>query len=325
MLTPTDRRKISIITKYIIENFSASDWLLLGQLTGKTNLITGHPRLLRAMSFGDDDYEFCASQILDQIFTTTKDEHFIEETIDHFDIDLWYQQKHPERYHRIFSKKQIKTADFWTPGYIKMFISHLTSNKDRISSLKLNLADWGISAFVAHEDIQASREWRDEVEAGLETMEILVAIVEPGFKESDWCAQEIGYALGRKIDIIPLKAGLDPFGFFGKYQGIPIKGKTPDIVANDIAQLLFKKQHYRERMLLCAAQAFSSLKSDKKIKLINKLNDWSIIEDDQMRQIIEQSSLSLPDRQSLKPLIDKVSAFQSTLNTPTVKDDDIPF
>ena len=90
-------------------------------------------------------------------------------------------------------------------------------------------------AFIAHEDIEASKEWRDEVEAGLETMEVLVAVVEPGFKESDWCAQEVGYALGRKIDIIPLRAGLDPFGFFGKYQGIQIKGKYPEMSWKKIA------------------------------------------------------------------------------------------
>jgi hypothetical protein len=42
----------------------------------------------------------------------------------------------------------------------------------------------------------------NEVEAGLETMEVLIAEVEPGFKESDWCAQEVGFALGRHIDVM---------------------------------------------------------------------------------------------------------------------------
>lgn len=85
------------------------------------------------------------------------------------------------------------------------------TDKGRMSAMKSALTSWGISSFVAHEDIQASREWRDEVEAGLETMQVMVAVVQPGFKESDWCAQEVGYALGRKIDIIPVRAGVDPF------------------------------------------------------------------------------------------------------------------
>jgi hypothetical protein len=234
MLTSTDRKKIAAITKYATENFTENDWHLLGQITGKLRIVIEHPRLLRSMSFGDDDYELSAAQVLDAIFNTANSEDLIQDVIDHFDVDLWYQQKYPEQHLRIFTKTQEKVADFWQPGYIKMFISHLTSNKNRMSALKASLANWGISAFVAHEDIQASREWRDEVEAGLETMEIFVAVVEPGFKESDWCTQEVGYALGRKVDIIPLKAGLDPFGFFGKYQGIPIKGKLPETVSSEI-------------------------------------------------------------------------------------------
>jgi len=51
--------------------------------------------------------------------------------------------------------------------------------------MKFALTPWGISSFVAHEDIQALREWRDDVEAGLETMQVMVSVVQPGFKESD--------------------------------------------------------------------------------------------------------------------------------------------
>ena len=78
-----------------------------------------------------------------------------------------------------------------------------------MSALKVDLDKWGISAFIAHEDIEASKEWRDEVEAGL-----------------------------------------DPFGFFGKYQGIQIKGKYPEGVANEIVQTILKKPKYRNKLLL---------------------------------------------------------------------------
>src|SRR3990167_623752 len=140
-----------------------------------------------------------------------------------------------------------------------------------MSAMKLGLANWGISAFIAHEDIEASREWRDEVEAGLESMQVLVAVVEPGFKESDWCVQEVGYALGRKIDIIPLCVGLDPFGFFGKYQGIQVKGKKPDKVASEIVQTLLKKPQHRNMLLQSMSKAFAMLQSKNKTELITIL------------------------------------------------------
>ena len=41
----------------VIENFSESDWIELGALTNKLDEVEKHPRLLRSLRFGDDDYE----------------------------------------------------------------------------------------------------------------------------------------------------------------------------------------------------------------------------------------------------------------------------
>ncbi|WP_407281065.1 toll/interleukin-1 receptor domain-containing protein [Aromatoleum evansii] len=251
----------------------------------------------------------------------------IAEVVDHFDIDLWYQQQEPAKYLRIFTPATLKSADFWKHDYLRAFVSHLSSNRGRMSALKANLANWGISAFIAHEDIKASREWRDEVEAGLETMDVLVAVVEPGFKESDWCVQEVGYALGRKVDILPLRAGVDPFGFFGKYQGIQVKGKLPDRVANEVVQALLNKPHLRARLLQCIAKAFATLPSKKKIDLIGILDSWSIATDQQLQVLLEQASLSDFERKHLEGVIVRVGAFKHPEPaTQTVDfDDEIPF
>lgn len=324
----SERKKVAVIAKYIIESFSDGDWYSLGQVTGKLKAITDHPRLFSSLSFGDDDYPYCVAEVLDTIFS--EGSSLIPEVIDYFDIDLWYQQKDPEKYKKIFVSSAIKSADFWKDGYVRMFVSHLSSNRARMSAMKLFLANWGISAFIAHEDIEASREWRDEVEAGLESMHVLVAVVEPGFKESDWCVQEVGYALGRKIDIIPLCVGLDPFGFFGKYQGIQVKGKKPDKVANEIAQTLLKKPQHRNMLLQSMSKAFASLQSKSKNELITLLDSWSIITDQQLKALLEQASLSEFERNSLKNIIGRVGAFKvPEPATPVSKfdgfDDDIPF
>jgi hypothetical protein len=322
-MNSTERKKVAVITKYVQEAFSESDWHALGQLTGQLKKISGHPRLFRAMNFGDDDYEYCAAEVLDAIFS--EDSEVIPEVIDHFDIDLWYQQTSPEKYQKLFTPQAAKTADFWISGYLRMFVSHLSTNKDRMSALKSGLANWGVSAFVAHEDIQASREWREEVEVGLDTMDVLVAVVEPGFKESDWCAQEVGYALGRKVDIIPLRAGLDPFGFFGKYQGISVKGKYPEQVACEIAQVLLKKPQHRDRVLQSMTKAFATLGSNKKVELINKLDGWSVLTDAQLKIVIEQASISAHERHLLRNLIARVGAFQVPAPTKIDSNDNTPF
>ena len=317
------RKKVTVITKYAAESFSESDWYALGQLSGKLNVITDHPRLFRSLSFGDPEHEYCVAQVLDTIFNEAPS--LVADVIDHFDIDLWYQQKDPEKYRRVFQESAVTSADFWNEAQFKLFLSHLSSNKLRMSAVKAELAPWGICAFIAHEDIEPSREWMDEVEAGLQTMEVLAAVVEPGFKESDWCAQEVGYALGRKIDIIPLRAGLDPFGFFGKYQGIQIKGKYPKDVAIEIVHLLLKKPKHRDRLLQCMSKAFSGLQPKQKTDAFELLDSWSVMTDLQLKSLLEASGLSDHERHQLDGLIARAGAFKQAEHPTAEPADEIPF
>lgn len=324
-MNTTQRKKISVITKYALQNFHEGDWYTIGQLTGNIRLITEHPRLLRSLSFDDEDYNYCAAEVISDIFDSEPES--INDIIDHFDIDLWYQQKYPEKFQRVFANTQTVKADFWEDGYLKLFISHLSSNKERMSFMKSRFFKWGISSFIAHEDIEPSKEWRDEVEAGLETMEVMLAVVEPKFKDSDWCCQEVGYALGKKVDIIPVRAGLDPFGFFGKYQGIQAKGKMPNEVADKISNLLMKKPKYRDVLLKSMPTAFSKLGSKDKIEMFEILDSWGVTTDDQLKGLLQQSALSDHEKSKLKPLINRVGAFKEIIE-PTISyatGDDVPF
>ena len=103
-MNPSDRKKVAVITKYVVESFTESDWYSLGQLTGQIKKISDHPRLFRSMSFGDDDYGSCTAEILDAIFS--EDSSSIPEVIEYFDVDLWYQQKSPEKYQKLFLHRQ---------------------------------------------------------------------------------------------------------------------------------------------------------------------------------------------------------------------------
>lgn len=63
-LDPTARRKIVELKNIAVANFTSSHWLELGALTDQYDLVENHSRLLRSLSFGDDDYEGCAIQVL---------------------------------------------------------------------------------------------------------------------------------------------------------------------------------------------------------------------------------------------------------------------
>lgn len=55
-LTADERKRLIALSRLAVANFNAGDWQTLGAHTGQMNLITGHDRLLRSLSFGDPDY-----------------------------------------------------------------------------------------------------------------------------------------------------------------------------------------------------------------------------------------------------------------------------
>src|SRR6266536_1191152 len=100
-------------------------------------------------------------------------------------------------------------ATFWAPNALKLFISHVSSYKERAQGLKRALNPFAISGFVAHSDIAPTAEWIREIEAGLFTCDALLAVLSPDFHESKWTDQEVGVVFGRGKLIIPVRAGMD--------------------------------------------------------------------------------------------------------------------
>jgi hypothetical protein len=63
----------------------------------------------------------------------------------------------------------------WGPKHVRVFLSHKASVKKESSQLKEALERCGLAAFVAHEDIEPTEEWRHEIERALFSMDALVA------------------------------------------------------------------------------------------------------------------------------------------------------
>ncbi len=150
--------------------------------------------------------------------------------------------------HAIFSNKIPEDSRFWVPGYLRVFISHLSNTQESAGRLKDALRNYAITAFVAHEDIEPTLEWQAEIEKALFSMDALVAILTPRFQESKWTDQEVGFALGRGVLVIPLRKGLDPYGFIGKIQGIQGEGKTVRQVSEFIFQALASNPATKNKM-----------------------------------------------------------------------------
>lgn len=109
----------------------------------------------------------------------------------------------------------------WKDGLFRLFISHTKANKQLAGEVSERLLDYGIDAFVAHDVIEPTKEWMDEIEAALATCDSLAAVLTEDFVSSKWCDQEIGYVVARGILIVAVRQGADPHGFISKYQAVP--------------------------------------------------------------------------------------------------------
>lgn len=143
--------------------------------------------------------------------------------------------------HKSVSISNIPVADddsMWKYNYYRLFISHLSKDKLRATHIKELLLPYGIDCFVAHEDISPSKEWQIVIENALSSADALCAILSPNFSKSQWCDQEVGFALGRRKLVIPINAGVDPYGFIGKWQAIKSEKKSRLQVANEIFNVI---------------------------------------------------------------------------------------
>jgi hypothetical protein len=126
----------------------------------------------------------------------------------------------------------------WGDEGYRVFLSHKNEDKKEAVVLKEKLKLFGISGFVAHQDIEPTQEWQDEIENALFSMDAFVALMTEGFHDSDWTDQEVGVAFARGIPIISIKLGKDPYGFIGKFQALSCSWDT---AAKEIVKILIKQ------------------------------------------------------------------------------------
>jgi hypothetical protein len=157
--------------------------------------------------------------------------------------------------------KPVDIEHLWKPGMIRVFLSHISAEKVGVSKLKLALQKWGVDSFVAHEDIEPNMEWQKEIELALRSMHALVALLTLGFHESKWTDQEIGFAIGKGILVIPVRLGIDPYGFIGKQQGLPGKLDAQEALATNIVDLLLKHKTTDGKMREALVLSFEKTKS----------------------------------------------------------------
>jgi nucleoside 2-deoxyribosyltransferase len=167
----------------------------------------------------------------------------------------------------------------WGSDGIRVFLSHLSVQRQFCGDLKEHLSSLGIRCFVAHDAIDPDELWQREIEKALVTSDALVAILTEGFKESDWTDQEIGWAKGRGIPVYGVRMGLDPYGFMGERQGITVRDEGElGTIATLIFNALKRREENKVKMLkglICElSTSHNFYRSNELAELISDLNYW---------------------------------------------------
>jgi len=230
----------------------------------------------------------------------------------------------------------VAESSFWETNHFRLFISHISAFKKTIGSLQTSLKRYSISAFVAHVDIEPTREWQDEIEAALYSADALAAVLMPGFKESNWTDQEVGIAIGRGLLVVPIIRGLNPYGFIAKYQGLQASNKTVAQVADDLFGTLVNSPRTRAKLLSALVTTTVSAPSEaialQRLEVLSSVFDLPRNFVEQFRDGIAQSSL-IEESSSLRGRVNEFlrSHELSVLPEPgseqtiDLADDDVPF
>jgi hypothetical protein len=144
----------------------------------------------------------------------------------------------------------------WKASRFRLFFSHTSGNKQLAGEVAAKLEHYGIEAFVAHDAVEPTKQWQDEIEDALHSCNALAALWTDDFLESKWCDQEVGMVSGRRLPVLAISQGADPHGFVGKFQAI--KGDADArVIAARIFDTLHRNPATRTAMAPSAAYVYS--------------------------------------------------------------------
>jgi TIR domain len=167
---------------------------------------------------------------------------------------------------------------YWRKGMLRVFVSHLATERVFAGRLQEALLEFAISTFIAHNDIEPTQEWQIQIETALATCDALVALLHDGFHESKWTDQEIGFAMGRGVPTFSVRCGQDPYGFIGRFQAFNGHKKSAAALARELFDAYRRNKLTQRRMgeviigLFEESSSFAAAK--ERIGYIEELDTW---------------------------------------------------
>ena len=195
--------------------------------------------------------------------------------------------------YELTSSRLLVEPSFWQAGFFRVFVSHLAKFRGFAGEIQQELLLYGMSSFVAHNDIEPTAEWQDEIEIALATCDAMLVLLHPDFHESHWTDQEIGYAMGRGTMIATVRLGTDPYGFIGRFQALDGQGTTAEGLASELFRIL---RHHRmtrravaQGVVECFCQSDSYKAAIRTMGLLEGLAHWDASLSNRVRAAVKDN------------------------------------
>jgi hypothetical protein len=96
-----------------------------------------------------------------------------------------------------------------TAESVRAFISYAHSDRTHAGQANTLLTNVGISAFLAHEDLEVSDEWQNRLLEELSRCDLFVALFSKNYLASSWAQQESGFIVSRLSRVTVAPVSLD--------------------------------------------------------------------------------------------------------------------
>ena len=171
----------------------------------------------------------------------------------------------------------------WDAGF-RVFISHRVEDKIKATELKKHLAKYGITAFVAHEDIEPNKEWMTTIENALLSMDAFVALVTEGYNDKIWTQQEVGFAYCmnkmKGIPFVSIRMNNDPKGFFSYVQAF---SPQTDNYAESLCEQWIDRPRMIDSLIIALKNSTCYTDSARYYELLKKTRN---ITEEQIKQLV---------------------------------------
>jgi hypothetical protein len=180
------------------------------------------------------------------------------------------------------------SVDEYETEPIQVFVSYSSDDKFLAGRIKSNLEDYGLSVFLAHDDIPPTRDWQEEISKHLRECDVFIPILTGSFRQSNWTDQEVGMAFGLEKLIIPLKVDTDPYAFIMKLQAGKLDVRNLSRSCSNIISVL-KDSQFSEQLSDCLLRALDKAGSfswaTEIIEELRKFETFNAVKLDQILRI----------------------------------------